>query len=123
MNTPRDKDLYEKIKKEIYLKYPKHSAYRSGLLVKNYKDAYQNKYKKDDYYIGEKNKEGLNAWFRQEWKNDKGGIGYTSKSSVYRPTKIFGETPITFQELTKKQIKKAKAEKARTGRVKNFAKL
>ena len=37
MSQPTDKKLYEKVKAEIYKKYPKHSAYRSGLLVKEYK--------------------------------------------------------------------------------------
>ena len=41
MPTPKDKELYETIKKEIYLKYPKHSAYRSGILVKQYKEEYK----------------------------------------------------------------------------------
>ena len=35
---PKDKKLYEKVKKEIFKKYPKNSAYRSGLLVKTYKE-------------------------------------------------------------------------------------
>jgi len=30
--APTDNELYEKIKKEIYLKYSQHSAYRSGIL-------------------------------------------------------------------------------------------
>ena len=34
---PVDNNLYNKTKKYIYKKYPKHSAYRSGLLVKKYK--------------------------------------------------------------------------------------
>ncbi len=34
MAVPKNKKLYEKVKKEIYAKNPKHSAYRSGLLVK-----------------------------------------------------------------------------------------
>ena len=37
MSEPKDKKLYEQVKKEIYAKYPQHSAYRSGLLVKEYK--------------------------------------------------------------------------------------
>ena len=45
MPTPTDKELYEKIKKEIYLKHPKHSAYRSGILVKKYKEEYLKKHK------------------------------------------------------------------------------
>ena len=35
--TPNYPNLYKKIKKKIYKKYPKHSAYRSGILVKTYK--------------------------------------------------------------------------------------
>ena len=38
MPEPTNKKLYEEVKKEIYAKYPKHSAYRSGLLVKEYKE-------------------------------------------------------------------------------------
>ena len=37
MNKPKDMKLYEQVKAEIYKKYPKHSAYRSGLLVSEYK--------------------------------------------------------------------------------------
>ena len=37
MPEPTNKKLYEEVKKEIYAKYPKHSAYRSGLLVQEYK--------------------------------------------------------------------------------------
>ena len=39
MSTPTEKKLYDQVKKEIYEKYPKHSAYRSGLLVQEYKKA------------------------------------------------------------------------------------
>ncbi len=121
-SIPKDKDLYEKTKKDIYKKYPTHSAYRSGLLTKAYKEAYLKKHKSNNAYSGKKNEnEGLSRWFSEEWKNDKGGIGYTSKSSVYRPTKrITKDTPITFNELSKQQIERAKKEKAKTGRVKTF---
>ena len=36
MPEPKNKKLYEEVKDEIYKKYPKHSAYRSGLLVQEY---------------------------------------------------------------------------------------
>ena len=39
MPEPTNKKLYEEVKKEIYAKYPKHSAYRSGLLVQEYKNV------------------------------------------------------------------------------------
>ncbi len=37
MPVPRDKKLYEMVKKRVYKKIPKHSAYRSGVIVKTYK--------------------------------------------------------------------------------------
>ena len=40
MSVPTDKKLYEKVKAEIYKKYPQHSAYRSGLVAKEYKKQY-----------------------------------------------------------------------------------
>jgi hypothetical protein len=122
MNEPRDKDLYEKVRKKIYIKYPKHSAYRSGLLVKEYKDEYMKKYKNDNAYIGTKKKnEGLNRWFAEEWKNQRGEVGYKNKSDVYRPTKrITDKTPKTFKELSKNEITKAMKEKKKTGRVREF---
>ncbi len=50
MNKPTDEKLYNKIKKDLFKKYPKNSAYRSGLLVKKYKSEYEKKYNKKDYY-------------------------------------------------------------------------
>lgn len=120
---PKDKDLYEKIKKEIYKKYPINSAYRNGLLVKNYKKEYEKKHKSKDAYEGKKRNEGLNTWFKQKWQTQEGKTTYEKKSDIFRPTKIAGKTPILLQKLTKKQIEKAQQIKARTGRVKNFAKL
>ena len=117
MSTPADKKLYDQVKKEIYEKYPKHSAYRSGLLVQEYK-------KRGGTYKGKENKSsGLNRWFNEKWTNQRGETGYKNKSDVYRPTvKVNKDTPTTFKELTKEQIEKAKKEKARTGRVKKFDK-
>jgi len=37
MASPKDKELYEKVKKEVYGRYKTHSAYRSGILTKNIK--------------------------------------------------------------------------------------
>ena len=41
---PSDKKLYEKVKKEVYKDMPKHSAYRSGIVVKKYKERYTKKH-------------------------------------------------------------------------------
>ena len=50
-NIPTDTKLYNKIKKEVYKQHPKHSAYRSGILVKTYKNKFSKKYgnKKSPY--------------------------------------------------------------------------
>ena len=121
MPTPNDKDLYEKIKKAIYLKYPKHSAYRSGLLVKKYKEEYLKKHKNDNAYSGNRQSSNLKRWFDEAWVNQRGKTGYQKKGDVYRPTKkINNKTPTTFSELTKQQIEKAMKEKKTKGRVKNF---
>ena len=57
MPIPVDKKLYNKTKREIFKKYPKHSAYRSGILVKKYKKIFTTKYgKKKSPYIGKKSK-------------------------------------------------------------------
>jgi len=116
MPEPLDKELYEKVKTEIYKKHPQHSAYRSGLIVQEYK-------KRGGKYSGTKpQKTGLKRWFAEEWKNQRGEVGYSKKGDVYRPTKrITEKTPTTFNELTKKQIQKAMKEKAKTGHVKKFA--
>lgn len=119
----KDKDLYEKIKKEIYLKYPKHSAYRSGLIVKKYKEEYEKKYKNNNAYFGKKdNSKGLIRWFNEDWRNQRGEIGYKKKGDIYRPTKrVNKNTPTTINELTKKQIENAIKEKKTKGRVKKFS--
>ena len=56
MNKPTDNSLYNKIKKDIYKKNPKHSAYRSGILVKTYKKEFLKKYGKKKPYTGKKTK-------------------------------------------------------------------
>ena len=57
MPIPKDSKLYNKTKKYIYKKFPKHSAYRSGLLVQEYKKQYSNKYgNKTSAYKGKKTK-------------------------------------------------------------------
>jgi len=123
MSKPRNMKLYNTIKKRIYEKYQKHSAYRSGILVKTYKKEFKNKYGKNKApYIGKKtNKRGLKRWFNEKWVNQRGEIGYKYKGDVYRPSKrITKKTPKTFKELNKKRIESAKIKKRKYGRVKKF---
>lgn len=60
-NKVINKKLYLKVKEEIYKAVPKHSAYRSGLLMKTYKER-GGKVKKTK----EKN---LSRWFEEKWVN------------------------------------------------------
>ena len=120
---PADKKLYNKTKKKIYKKIPQHSAYRSGILVKEYKKEFKKKYKsKKKPYLGKKLKnKGLTRWFKEEWKNQRGEIGYKYKSDIYRPTKkINKNTPKILKSLTKKNLIIARRKKYKTGRVNKF---
>jgi len=122
MPTIADPILYEKVKKRVYKEIPKHSAYRSGILVQKYKAAYKRKYGTSKAYKGSKpTKTGLSRWFKEKWRNQRGEVGYKRKGDVYRPTKrITKKTPTTFKELSKYQISKAQKEKRSKGRVKRF---
>ncbi len=119
---PKDMNLYNKVKRQLYKRIPQHSAYRSGILVKNYKKAYFKKYKKHNAYTGKKTKKrGLKRWFLEDWKNQRGEIGFKYKHDIYRPTnRITKNTPLTHDELTKKELKKARQTKYRKGRVYRF---
>ena len=122
-SVPKDKKLYNTIKKKLYIENPVHSAYRSGILVQRYKKAFKLKYPRvKDPYSGQTSKvEGLSRWFKENWKSDTNKYRYTSKSSVYRPTKrITKKTPKTFSELSNKELQQAKRKKAKHGRVNYF---
>ena len=120
---PKDPKLYSIVKSRVYSANPVHSAYRSGTLVKKYKEAFRRKYgDRVSPYIGKKPKTtGLPRWFKEDWKSDTGKYRYTSKKSVYRPTRrVTAATPTTFSELSEKRLQRAKREKARKGRVTKF---
>lgn len=122
---PTDLKLYEKIKNKVYEKIKKHSAYRSGVLVQKYKDAFKKKYgsKKSPYSGKKTQKKGLSRWFKEKWVNQRGEVGYKYKNDIYRPSRrITKKTPLTHKELTKKEIKKARTKKYRHGRVDKFRK-
>lgn len=124
---PSDIKLYNKTKKQIYKKIPKHSAYRSGILVQTYKKKFKNKYgTRKSPYKGNKTKtkkKGLSRWFKEKWVNQRGEIGYKYKNDIYRPSKrITKKTPLTHKELSKKEINRARTKKYRKGRVYRFRK-
>ena len=122
MAIPTDKKLYARVKRRVYTRMPKHSAYRSGQLVQQYKAAFRKKHgPRKRPYAGGTVAKPLRRWFKEKWTNQKGSIGYSKKSDVYRPTKrVSKKTPKTFAELGPERIRRAQRIKAKTGRVKRF---
>jgi hypothetical protein len=94
MPTPLDADLYAKVKKEADKIYTKPSAYKSGYIVKKYKEL-------GGKYLDDKKTKGLKNWFSAKWK-DVGNKDYP----VYRPTKrVNKDTPLTVDEIDPQNLK------------------
>jgi hypothetical protein len=94
MPTPKDIELYNRVKKEADLIYKKPSAFKSGYIVKKYKEL-------GGEYIDDKKPKNLKRWFKEDWK-DIAGLDYP----VFRPTKrVNKNTPLTPQEIDPKNLK------------------
>lgn len=92
-SIPKDPELYEKAKEIVYPLYKKSSAYRSGAVVKKYKEL-------GGEYIGD-GKKPLARWFEEEWK-DIGDKDYP----VFRPTiRVNSKTPLTPKEIDPANLK------------------
>ena len=90
-----DQRLYDRIKSEADQVFSKPSAYKSGWIVKHYKDA-GGRYK-DDH-----KPRNLKRWFEEKW----GDIG-DKDYPVYRPhVRINKHTPLTVNEIDPVQAKK-----------------
>lgn len=95
MSKILDTILYNKVKKEADKKYKKPSAYKSGWIVKTYKE-------RGGMYQDTNKEKNLKRWFKEKWK-DVGGKEYP----VYRPTiRINKKTPLTVNEINKNNLKK-----------------
>lgn len=95
MPIPLNPLLYAKAKQIADETYKKPSAYKSGFIVKKYKEL-------GGTYGGEKPKTGLTRWYKEKW-TDVGGKDYP----VYRPTKrISKDTPLTASEIKPSNLKK-----------------
>ena len=121
MSTPADQELYEAVKRRVYTKYPRHSAYLSGHLVREYKEAFARKHGDTRKPYNGRSDAGLTRWFAERWRNESGGVGYDRNNTLYRPTiRVSPGTPKTWGELSPSAIKAAKAEKKKKGRVSRF---
>jgi hypothetical protein len=95
MPIPENPDLYDKVKKLMDKRYDKPSAYKSGAIVKLYKEL-------GGTYIEDGKERDLERWFKETWENvaDKG------QYPVLRPTKrINKNTPLTITEIDKDNLK------------------
>lgn len=109
MSVPLDKALYARAKAIADEIYKKPSAFKSGFIVKKYKEM-------GGKYSGEGEKP-LKRWFKEEWK-DVGGKEYP----VFRPTKrVSSKTPLTPGEIDPKDLKKKIKEKQKIRGKKNLS--
>ena len=91
INNP---DLYEQAKDIADKTYSKPSAYKSGFIVKKYKEL-------GGTYTDDKKPKNLKRWYKEDWK-DIGGLDYP----VYRPTKrVSKQTPLTPSEIKPENLK------------------
>lgn len=108
--VPTDEALYEKAKSIVYPRYDKPSAYRSGALMKKYKEL-GGEFK--DEPDGERE---LARWYKENWA-DVGNKSYP----VFRPTKRVNEdTPKTVQEIPPERLKELIALKQKIKGKKNL---
>ena len=94
MPTVLNQELYNTVKREADIIYKKSSAYKSGYIVKKYKEL-------GGKYSDDNQPKNLKIWFKEKWKD----IGHKSYP-VYRPTvKVNKNTPLTVNEIDKKDLK------------------
>ena len=87
-------ELYNKVKLYADTIYEKSSAYKSGFIIKKYKEL-GGTFKNDD------KPKKLKQWFNEKW-SDIGNSSYP----VYRPRiKINKDTPLTVNEIDKTNLK------------------
>lgn len=94
MPIPENQALYDKVKAYADKVYEKPSAYKSGFIVKKYKEL-------GGTYKDDKKPKNLARWFKEDW-GDIGGKEYPT----YRPFKrVSKDTPLTAFEIDPKQAK------------------
>jgi hypothetical protein len=95
-----NQNLYDKVKQEADEKYKKPSAYKSGWIVKRYKDL-------GGTYTNDNKPKNLKRWFKEDWKD----IGKEtlppslSLYPVFRPTiRVNKNTPLTPSEINSSNL-------------------
>jgi hypothetical protein len=111
---PTDLDLYNQVKDIIIEINPKHSAYRSMLIQKKYKEVFEDLYPNKQPYLNKKpKKDKLNRWLDEQWINvyaylnenkiiPCGSSEYVEFSACRPLIRVNKKTPITIKELLDK---------------------
>jgi hypothetical protein len=95
MPTVDDPELYKAVKEYAGTIYAKPSAYKSGWIVRTYKQL-------GGTYSEDNQPKKLKTWFEEKW-TDVGNKEYP----VYRPTvRVNKSTPLTVPEIDPKNLKK-----------------
>lgn len=116
MPIVNDKNLYAKVKKMADKIYDKPSAYKSGFIVKKYKEL-------GGTYTNDKKEKELKRWFSEMWENIDPNKTKTSYP-VYRPTvRVNKKTPLTIKEIDPKQLKEQIKLKQKIKGTKNLPKF
>lgn len=116
MPIVNNKNLYAKVKKMADKIYDKPSAYKSGFIVKKYKEL-------GGTYTDDKKEKELKRWFQAKWKNIDPNKTKTSYP-VYRPTiRINKNTPLLVSEIDPKQLKEQIKLKQKIKGTKNLPKF
>jgi hypothetical protein len=100
MAIPKDQQLYDKARAEADKTYKKASAYKSGFIVKKYKELYRDKYGNDKAYENGNKEKALKRWFNEKW------VSVGGEYPTYRPTvRVNKSTPKTVSEIPKERLK------------------
>jgi len=109
MPTPKNIELYNFVKHEADKIYKKSSAYKSGFIVRRYKEM-------GGEYIDDNKPKKLQTWYKEQW-SDVGNQPYP----VYRPTiRVNSKTPLLVSEIDKNNLKKQIKLKQKIKGIKNL---
>ena len=112
MPTIDNPALYAEVKKLADKIYSKPSAYKSGFIVKTYKQQ-------GGTYTDDKKPKNLERWYKEQW-TDIGNKAYP----VYRPTvRVNKNTPLIPSEISPSNLKKQIALKQKIKGSKNLPKF
>ena len=94
MPEPENKKLYNLVKSQADSIYKKPSAYKSGYIVKKYKQM-------GGKYVSDNKPKNLKRWFNEKWED----VGHKAYP-VYRPTvRINRKTPLLAKEIDPKHLR------------------